>query len=100
MRGIGASVVVTSKIEDFLERGPLHHRRARFADQRQRARREILGILSEPGCAFCRRERTRLKRFLFWYREALLAADIVVPCIEAALDLLLNPERLVATLRR
>jgi soluble P-type ATPase len=33
-------------------------------------------------------------------REALLAADILAPDIRAALDLLLEPERLVATLRR
>jgi P-type E1-E2 ATPase len=31
---------------------------------------------------------------------ALVAADLVVPSIEAALDLLLKPRRLVATLRR
>jgi P-type E1-E2 ATPase len=33
-------------------------------------------------------------------REALEAADIVAPSIVSALDLLLNPMRLVATLRR
>ena len=32
--------------------------------------------------------------------EALLAADLVVPDIAAALDLLLHPDRIVATLRR
>jgi P-type E1-E2 ATPase len=32
-------------------------------------------------------------------REALAAADVVVPDVLAALDLLLNPQRLVATLR-
>ncbi|HLI28261.1 MAG TPA: HAD family hydrolase [Chloroflexota bacterium] len=31
---------------------------------------------------------------------ALVAADVVVPCIQDALDLLLYPRRLVATLRR
>lgn len=33
-------------------------------------------------------------------RETLLAADVVVPDLRAALDLLLKPERLIATLRR
>jgi soluble P-type ATPase len=33
-------------------------------------------------------------------QEALQAADLVVPSILDALDLLLNPRRLVATLRR
>lgn len=33
-------------------------------------------------------------------REALLAADILAPDVGTALDLLLQPERLVATLRR
>ena len=32
--------------------------------------------------------------------ETLNAADVVVPHVNAALDLLLNPLRLVATLRR
>lgn len=34
------------------------------------------------------------------HTETLLAADVVVPTIEDALDLLIDPERLIATLRR
>ena len=32
--------------------------------------------------------------------EAMMASDVVTPDINAALDLLLNPKRLIASLRR
>lgn len=33
-------------------------------------------------------------------RDALLAADVIVPCIQDGLDLLLAPQRLISTLRQ
>jgi soluble P-type ATPase len=43
-----------------------------------------IGVLSKEGCAV----------------ETLLSADILMPDIQSALDLLLHPDRLKATLRQ
>jgi hypothetical protein len=54
-------------IKAILKGGPFQRRGTSFEAQWRHIRNEILGLLSKPGCVFCRREQASLKRFLSLY---------------------------------
>src|SRR4051812_32653150 len=54
-------------IKAILKGGPFQSRGTSSEAQWRHIRNQVLGLLSTPGCVFCRRERASLKRFLSLY---------------------------------